>query len=159
MNSWLRLSHLHLLPPLREHVCFFTLNNTPCYVSLLVILICFWVNYLYQHAWYPCMLIIAHGLQKQITKYYPQHNPLYYIAANSALPRPLLEKLRSCLVTLLTMPCPKGIQSVIQSRANVYTGASKLKVWEVSWLVRMQFLKCHRASVSHRISRTRINAL
>ena len=44
------------------------------------------------------MLIIAHGLQKQITKYYPQHNALYYIAANSAVPRPpfgKIEKLSS----------------------------------------------------------------
>ena len=32
-NYRLRSSHLHLLPPLREHLCFITLNNT--YASLL----------------------------------------------------------------------------------------------------------------------------
>ena len=99
-------------------------------------------------------------------KIYPKYNALYYIAANSAVPRPLLEKLRSCLVTCHTMPCPKGIQSVTQPRAKVYVGASKLKVWEVAWLVwlantnyviatRMQILKCHRASVSHRLYHAR----
>ena len=39
MNYRLRLSHVHLLPLLREHVCFFTLNNT--YTSLLCFSSCF----------------------------------------------------------------------------------------------------------------------
>ena len=38
------------------------------------------------------------------------------------------------LVTHLTLPCPRGIQSFMQSRANVYVSSDKLKLCAAAWL-------------------------
>ena len=80
MNYRLRSSHLRLLPPLREHVCFFTVNNT--YTSLL----CFFCSFcvfvcLVLGTWsvlafcYPCILCLVHEIlnKKNKNKKNPPH--------------------------------------------------------------------------------------
>ena len=43
------------------------------------------------------------------------------MSPSSLVPRPPSEKSRKGLVTRMAMPRPRGIQSVTQSRVNVYT--------------------------------------